>query len=861
MTNHNYSKLSVAFGGVISSLVMFVLLASPMLVGATYYNEPENTVVDEMITVCHPTEDESNPYIKVTILASSVNSHDGHTSGEDVYLDVNGKCPGDDRGTLGSVNEAPVISLLGNSVHTITVNSVYADPGYTAHDYEDGDITSNVVVTGYVDPTMVGNYTLTYNVSDSVGLGAYPANRTVAVIPSGDTKGKISFCLVISDESGNIATSSNDLPNGVFSINLATTTSNIASTTIITKTWSSQSYTPNYRKILETNDSECVTYPDLDFGTYLYSELSVVGASWNPALYNDHNDQYVVSLGDFFPYGNTNTNSDGVVIIGEERPERVVIVYLTYKKGPSCQLPTMTSSLTAGAIANQLFIYNLLATSTGSLTYNVATTTLPQGLDFSTSTNSIFGTPTTVGTYNVKLMASNSCGLSETTLVLTVTGGEGNPTTGANLSVSKTANSTSVNAGSTVTYTISVANSGPESASGVAVSDMLPSNLEFVSASSTFGTYASTTGLWTIGSLSNGSTTVLTLVANVKSGTEGQRITNIATASSSTFDPNTGNNTSTSEVNINPLPTSGSGGGGGGSVVSIGSGGGGGNGPIVGSFGGGGGSFASAPITSSSGTSTSSLSCNYLNDHLRKDFDNNPVEVMKLQAFLRIFEGQSDLAINGIYDNATINAVNLFQSKYKDDILTPWGHTAPTGYTYILTKKKVNEIFCNRVFELSADQQSEITAYRNRSLSSQNSGGAGGSLENPEVGYGPRGQVGSAGVNPFESSDTGKEDNSMEFMTTLAGLTSTTKNMANAFTVSTTESTKRLSNFLFSLFGVPASWFGNDSNMCELEYSGARFLNFILLLLLALILYLWNRQSKRDRKIYDELNKEIDLNQ
>ena len=61
--------------------------------------------------------------------------------------------------------------------------------------------------------------------------------------------------------------------------------------------------------------------------------------------------------------------------------------------------------------------------------------------------------------------------------------------------------------------------------------------------------------------------------------------------------------------------------------------------------------------------------------------------------FLRDLEGFRNLQITGIYDDATVLAVNTFQMRYESEVLTPWGHTAPTGYTYILTKKKVNEIY------------------------------------------------------------------------------------------------------------------------------------------------------------------------
>jgi len=97
---------------------------------------------------------------------------------------------------------------------------------------------------------------------------------------------------------------------------------------------------------------------------------------------------------------------------------------------------------------------------------------------------------------------------------------------------------------------------------------------------------------------------------------------------------------------------------------------------------------------------------------MRIDFDNNPIEVMKLQGFLANFEGHTTLSLTGVFDQGTLTAVNAFQTKYAEDILEPWGHTAPTGYVYILTLKKINEIYCQRIFPLSEAQEQEIIAYR-----------------------------------------------------------------------------------------------------------------------------------------------------
>lgn len=109
---------------------------------------------------------------------------------------------------------------------------------------------------------------------------------------------------------------------------------------------------------------------------------------------------------------------------------------------------------------------------------------------------------------------------------------------------------------------------------------------------------------------------------------------------------------------------------------------------------------------------TTGAACLYVKDYMRADFNNDPMEVMKLQAFLKVFEGNESVSITGIYDQATVNAVNTFQLKYRGDILDPWALQGPTGYTYILTLKKVNELYCLHTFPLNEAQQQEIAAFR-----------------------------------------------------------------------------------------------------------------------------------------------------
>ncbi len=84
---------------------------------------------------------------------------------------------------------APVITLNGSSTMNLTVGDSFTDPGATASDNVDGDLTSSIVVTGTVNTASAGTYTLNYNVSDTAGNAATQVSRTVNVNePAGDTE-------------------------------------------------------------------------------------------------------------------------------------------------------------------------------------------------------------------------------------------------------------------------------------------------------------------------------------------------------------------------------------------------------------------------------------------------------------------------------------------------------------------------------------------------------------------------------------------------------------------------------------------------------------------------------------------------
>ena len=91
---------------------------------------------------------------------------------------------------------------------------------------------------------------------------------------------------------------------------------------------------------------------------------------------------------------------------------------------------------------------------------------------------------------------------------------------------------------SNLVYTISVTNFGPSSASGVVVTDALPATVTFVSAT---GGGLNNSGVvnWTLGTLTSGQTTNVTLTVTAPASGS---LTNVASVSTPTGDPNLTNN-------------------------------------------------------------------------------------------------------------------------------------------------------------------------------------------------------------------------------------------------------------------------------------------------------------------------------
>src|SRR3990167_11397397 len=79
----------------------------------------------------------------------------------------------------------PTITLKGSNPVKMYVTSTYTEAGYTANDLEDGDITSNVSVSGSVPKGKAGTFTITYSVTDS-NSNSVSVTRTVIASHAGN---------------------------------------------------------------------------------------------------------------------------------------------------------------------------------------------------------------------------------------------------------------------------------------------------------------------------------------------------------------------------------------------------------------------------------------------------------------------------------------------------------------------------------------------------------------------------------------------------------------------------------------------------------------------------------------------------
>jgi large repetitive protein len=227
---------------------------------------------------------------------------------------------------------------------------------------------------------------------------------------------------------------------------------------------------------------------------------------------------------------------------------------------------THTGTFVAGTNAT----YSIVVTNNGPSASADATVTdvLPAGLMFvSTSstgwtctgtftvtcTHGLIGNGATTTVDLVVAVAANLTGSVSNEATVTSSTGDPTPTnnkatdgpttiaTSADLAVTKS-HVGPVVAGTNATYSIAVTNNGPSDAATASVVDTLPTGFSFVSSPSTGWSCSGTTSVTCAhGSIANGATSTVDLVVVVASNVTGS-VTNGVVVSSTTPDPNAGNN-------------------------------------------------------------------------------------------------------------------------------------------------------------------------------------------------------------------------------------------------------------------------------------------------------------------------------
>jgi uncharacterized repeat protein (TIGR01451 family) len=172
---------------------------------------------------------------------------------------------------------------------------------------------------------------------------------------------------------------------------------------------------------------------------------------------------------------------------------------------------------------------------------------IPAGLTFNGATASQGSYNYSTEVWNVQTLASGAsatlelfvtptANVADTTVIKNVTLLNKNDTVSAIVSVpssvnvvlNSTTSNSPPNVGEAFNYTITATNNGPDTATGIQVKDVIPAGLTFNGSATTQGTYNSTTGIWNVGTLVNGSAT-LVLFVTPTSSVAGTTVTNIAT--------------------------------------------------------------------------------------------------------------------------------------------------------------------------------------------------------------------------------------------------------------------------------------------------------------------------------------------
>lgn len=276
----------------------------------------------------------------------------------------------------------PEIVLEGDDSITLPVGTEYLEPGYSASDNYSGDLSAAVSVSGAMDPSVPGSYTLTYSVSDSSGNKAQ-ATRVVTYIDvtapvitlTGDTVMELDNGAVY-EEPGFVATDDCDGDVTAMVTVEGTVDGNTAGTyTLVYTVTDAGGNTATVERTVTVKD---LTPPELILHGESYITLTIGYAFEEPGFTATDNcdgdlTEQVVVTSDVNMYlpgtytvtytitdaaGNTATAVRTVVMCEIQAQTPGGIIYLTYDDGPSGYTSRLLDLLDSYGVKATFFVVN-----------------------------------------------------------------------------------------------------------------------------------------------------------------------------------------------------------------------------------------------------------------------------------------------------------------------------------------------------------------------------------------------------------------------------------------------------------------------------------------------------------------------
>jgi uncharacterized repeat protein (TIGR01451 family) len=442
--------------------------------------------------------------------------------------------------TQGTVSEssgtvtASIGTLALGASATVTIN-VTADAGTT------GTVINNASVTGDQFDVDASNNTTNEptTVTPVVDLSITKTDNPDPV----DSGATLAYTVVVTNNGPSTATGvvmTDTLPAGVSFTSASTTTGTVgAAGNIVTANLGTLASGASATILIN------VTVDDDTLGSILNNavvtanetELNLANNTVNePTLVNPLVDVSVVKSDDVDP-----------VSAGSQ----LTYTLLVANSGPSTATGvTLTDVLPAGVS------FSSGSTTQGSITESMGTITATLGTLASGESETITIVVDVAGTTSGTILNTASVTTNEPDSNL-ANNTTDEPTTVVpviDLEVTKSDSPDPVNAGGTLTYTVLVTNNGPSPATSVVLTDALPGELSFDSATPSQGTVSESGGTVTanLGSLASGASATVTIIATVADSAMGT-ITNTASVVATEMETNTANNVDTEPTTVTPV--------------------------------------------------------------------------------------------------------------------------------------------------------------------------------------------------------------------------------------------------------------------------------------------------------------------